>query len=143
MSRFLHVNFMVTASQKPIIIDTQNIKRKESKHNSKVIQLEGKEQEKKKGTENYKHNQNTTNNMPMSSCLSIVVFTANRVSAAIKREGGRADGKQGMRVLSAGGSLQVERHVETDSEGMQRYAHGIEKEAGVAISMPDNIACKA
>lgn len=58
---------------KPIIY-TQKIKRKESNITLKKINHKQREQERKKGTENYKDNQRTINKMAISTYLSNTNF---------------------------------------------------------------------
>ena len=56
------------------MMDTQKLKRKESKHNTKGIHQTTKEETKRRKTENYKNNQKTVNKMAVSIYLSILLL---------------------------------------------------------------------
>ena len=56
------------------MMDTQKLKRKESKHNTKGIHQTTKEETKRRKTENYKNNKKTLNKMAVSIYLSILLL---------------------------------------------------------------------
>ena len=55
-------------------MDTQKLKRKESKHNTKESHQTTKEETKRRKTENYKNNKKTLNKMAVSIYLSILLL---------------------------------------------------------------------
>ena len=61
LHRLLYINLMVTINQKPIT-DTEKIKRKEYKHNTKESHQIKRKEDKRRRTENYKNNQNNEQN---------------------------------------------------------------------------------
>ena len=63
------------------------MKKKESKHKTKKSHQNHmrREQEKKKGTENYKNNHETSNNMGLNTYLLIITLNVNKLNAKIKR----------------------------------------------------------
>ena len=76
---------MVNTNQKPIV-DTQKIKRKESKHTTKESHEVTKEERKSRGNrEELQNSLKTMNKMKISKYLSIITSNVIRLNFTIKR----------------------------------------------------------
>lgn len=117
--RMLQMIVMVTTNHK-VIIDTQKIKRRKSKINTKGV-INHKGERKRKGTENCINNQNTINKMTKSTYLPIISLNINCLNPSIKNIEGWNDLKKIRRIymLPTKDSLQTQRHIQTENEGME------------------------
>lgn len=127
---------MVTMKQKPIV-DSQKIKKRESKHTTMANHLfihKEMQQERKKGIGELQNSQNTTPKMALVSSYLIITLNINVLNFPIKRQSGQMDLKDDITICcfqdshtlktqmaqSEGVRKSCLLHMETESEQWQQ-----------------------